>query len=127
MKKLILFALLLMAFTNSKATVVTNNSGCDVDVWVVCYDYTVPGCTLPCCISSETQYTIKAGDQLNVTDCVPGCTTFMVRFHAGSCTGAGPGTTVANSICPGCWVYPANCYIISSTTATRLRLHASYR
>lgn len=76
-------------------TLLQNWSGCPVDIWVICYDYSgTYSCADPngpsnCCIVSETQYTLEAGEEMVVADCPNGeWTTYKVNWQGAGGTGA---------------------------------------
>ena len=70
----------------------TNQTNCDVEVWVLCYDAN-------CNYQSETMYVVPAGATVQIPDCPPpSITEFFVRWENAACRGAG--TQVGGSCNP---------------------------
>jgi hypothetical protein len=89
-------------------TQIINNSGCDICVWVVCWENPCSNPGPTCCSIKETPYLVKAGTARQVPDC-GGCTSYILhQAPAGGSVDAdcyktsGPGVQIANPALNNC-------------------------
>ncbi|HQE11982.1 MAG TPA: hypothetical protein PLQ78_04485 [Flavipsychrobacter sp.] len=120
MKQFILLVCLILGSLSSYSqTAIDNQTGCDVDVFVVCWD------GVPCEIQSETPYTVPAGQAVIVSDCPAGQTTgYLVTWNNPACTGF-PSSVTVGDVSQPCWqgypnpaFLPDNCGCTNAGFAT---------
>jgi hypothetical protein len=105
---LMFFAVFAFLKQSGATTKIINNSGCDMCVWIVCWQSPCPPPAPQCCIRSETPYFVKAGTSLTVPDC-GGCTSYILHIAPPNSTGpndcyraTGSGIQIANQALNNC-------------------------